>query len=170
MLRKSCTLATLLLLAACSGCAPATLPQPTEDLSGLSPEAITTLRSLEKVSDYPLYVMHAASGTIDPGMGWIQPQGSGFSCSLFATLGQTGDKLYGRNFDWEFSPALLLFTDPPDGYATVSMVDLTFLGIDAATAMSLTSLPLAERTDLLQAASMPFDGMNEYGLAIAMAA
>ena len=39
---------------------------------------------------------------------------------------------YGRNFDWEFSPALLLFTDPPDGYASVSMVDLTFLGISPA--------------------------------------
>jgi Flp pilus assembly protein TadD len=31
---------------------------------------------------------------------------------------------YGRNFDWDFSPALLLFTNPPDGYASVSRGDL----------------------------------------------
>jgi hypothetical protein len=78
--------------------------------------------------------------------------------------------VYGRNFDWEFSPALLLFTDPPDGYASVSMVDLTFLGIDSDSTMALTDLPLVERNALLASPSMPFDGMNQYGLTIAMAA
>ena len=35
--------------------------------------------------------------------------------------------VYGRNFDWQYSPALLLFTNPPDGYASVSMVDIEYL-------------------------------------------
>ena len=174
----------LLVLTACSGGTPAatltptlrvtptqiTPPAPTEDLSGLSPEAITTLRSLEKLDDYPLYVMVYSGGYDYPQTWSILPEGSDFSCSLFAAMGEPGEMLYGRNFDWDFSPALLLFTDPPDGYASVSMVDLTFLGFSPATARSLNDLPLEERTALLSAPSMPFDGMNEYGLTIAMAA
>jgi Acyl-coenzyme A:6-aminopenicillanic acid acyl-transferase len=174
----------LLVLTACSGRVPAatlaptspatpthiTPSAPTEDLSGLSPEAMTTLTSLEKVDDYPLYVMVYSGGYDYPQTESSLPAGSDFSCSLFAAMGEPGDMLYGRNFDWDFSPALLLFTDPPDGYASVSMVDLTFLGFSPATARSLNDLPLEERTALLSAPSMPFDGMNEYGLTIAMAA
>jgi len=175
----------LLVLSACSGSTPATTltptspaatptqttpPSPTEDLSDLSSEAIITLRSLEKLDDYPLYIMDYSGGYDYPQTWSSLPEGSDFSCSLFAAMGEPGDMLYGRNFDWDFSPALLLFTDPPDGYASVSMVDLTFLGFSPATARSLNDLPLAERTALLSTPSMPFDGMNEYGLTIAMAA
>ena len=51
-----------------------------------------------------------------------------WACSLFAALGDADNMLYGRNFDWRHSPALLLFADPPDGYASVSMVDIAYLG------------------------------------------
>jgi penicillin V acylase-like amidase (Ntn superfamily) len=77
---------------------------------------------------------------------------------------------YGRNFDWSLSPALLLFTDPANGYASVSMVDLEFLGIRPEDSKNFTDRPLVERTDLLSAPTMPFDGMNEYGLTVGMAA
>ncbi len=83
---------------------------------------------------------------------------------------RVADMFYGRNFDWSISPALLLFTEPADGYASVSMVDLEFLGIDPEDSKNLTDLPLVERTALLSAPSMPFDGMNEYGLTVGMAA
>jgi penicillin V acylase-like amidase (Ntn superfamily) len=142
----------------------------TEDLGGLSPEAIATLRSLEKLHDYPFYVMHYYGEYEYPQIGSTWPGRSDFSCSLFAALGESGDMVYGRNFDWDFSPALLLYTDPPDGYASTSMVDLTFLGINSTTAMGLIDLPLVKRNALLTAPSMPFDGMNEYGLTISMAA
>ena len=51
-------------------------------------------------------------------------------CSLFAALGDPENRLFGRNFDWRYSPALLLFTDRPagGGYASVSMVDIAYLG------------------------------------------
>ena len=166
----------LILIAACSDHStpvPATpsLPgPPTEALNGLSDENFATIKSLEKVDDYPLYIMHYHGGYNYPKIELSWPQESDFACSLFAALSKQGDMFYGRNFDWDFSPALLLFTDPPDGYASVSMVDLTFLGISPDAATSLNDLPLAERTALLTAPSMPFDGMNEYGLTIAMAA
>ena len=78
--------------------------------------------------------------------------------------------LYGRNFDWEFSPALLLFTYPPDGYASVSMVNLAYFGFDSTSAENILDLPIEERISLLDTPYLPFDGMNAYGLAIGMAA
>jgi len=93
-----------------------------------------------------------------------------WACSLFAALGDADNMLYGRNFDWQYSPALLLFTDPPDGYASVSMVDIAYLGFEGARAGTLTLLPLAQRLLLLDAPFLPFDGMNERGLVICMAA
>lgn len=175
----------LILVAACSGITTASPAPPNrtaplltaplltpteEDLQGLSVEEAATLVSLEKVADYPLYIMHFSGAYTYPETGQNSLPPGDFACSLFAALGQPGDLLFGRNFDWEFSPALLLFTDPPDGYASVSIVDLTFLGINPDTAAALTGLPLAQRKALLSAPSMPFDGMNEYGLTIAMAA
>ena len=166
----------LLLLTTCSVGTPTATTVPTlltssiEDLSGLSPDVILTLRSLEKVDDYPFYSMHYYGDYDYPQIGSTWNAGSDFSCSLFAALGEVGDKIYGRNFDWDFSPVLLLFTEPPNGYASISMVDLTFLGISPTDARTLTDLPLQKRTALLTAPSMPFDGMNEYGLTIGMAA
>lgn len=93
-----------------------------------------------------------------------------WGCSLFAALGDVGDLQFGRNFDWEFSPALLLFTDPPDGYASVSMVDIAYLGFGGTSAHLVPDLSLSELVPLLAAPLLPFDGMNEHGLAIGMAA
>jgi hypothetical protein len=166
----------LLLLSSCSSTVPeATLtPTPTlpstEIVGGLSPDAITTLSSLQQLDDHPFYVMHYAGSYEYPEYGTTLTKETEFACSLFAALGETGEMFYGRNFDWSISPALLLFTAPPDGYASVSMVDLEFLGIQPEDSKNLADLPLLERTALLSAPSMPFDGMNEYGLTIGMAA
>ncbi len=99
----------------------------------------------------------------------VQSQ-TAWACSLFAALGDAGNPLYGRNFDWEHSPAVLLFTDPPEGYASVSMVDIAYLGFTGARSQALLDLPLVDRRRLLAAPLLPFDGMNERGLAIGMAA
>ena len=99
-----------------------------------------------------------------------KPAASGWGCSLFAALGDPSAMLFGRNFDWQFSPAVLLFTHPSDGYASVSMVDFTYLGFQGKQVHELVELPLSERRTLLEAPLMPFDGMNEHGLAAGMAA
>ena len=166
----------LFLLAGCSMDTPAetitaTLPaSPTVNLDGLSTDEVTTLKSLEKLDDHPFYVMHYAGNYEYPQFGSTWLEEMDFACSLFATLGEGGDNFFGRNFDWSLSPALLLFTDPLDGYASVSTVDLEFLGIRPEDSRNLTDLPLKERTDLLGAPFMPFDGMNEFGLTVGMAA
>lgn len=148
-------------------------PQPTSALPyGLSSEQMATLSSLDQVGDYPLYVMHYYDD-YDPqiiGQGPASTQAPAWACSLFAALGDGENRLYGRNFDWDFSPALLLFTDPPDGYASVSMVDIAYFGFDDQAVRTLLHLSLGDLRPLLQAPHWPFDGMNEHGLAVGMAA
>ncbi len=137
--------------------------------------ATRTLTSLEKIADHPLYVMRY-EGAYIPADEAVERAvsfaigASPWACSLFAALGDADAMVYGRNFDWEHSPAVLLFTNPPDGYASVALVDIAFLGFTEAEARDLTRLSLEERRPLLRAPFLPFDGMNEHGLAIGMAA
>lgn len=134
----------------------------------LTDEEEDTLNSLERVDDYPLYTMHYYGSYDDSAFSESRVElPPTWACSLFAAFADSENKLYGRNFDWEFSPALLLFTDPPDGYASASMVDIAYLGFGSE---DLTELSLEERQALLYTPFMPFDGMNERGLVIAMAA
>ena len=152
---------------------------------GLSDEEIATLSSLKKLDEYPLYTMHyygsytqrtssnagvswlANAKCTNPSTGTLYPK---WGCSLFAALGDTHNMHYARNFDWYYSPAVLLFTQPPNGYASVSMVDIAYLGFGGASAGMLTDLPNIKRLSLLYTPRMPFDGMNEHGLAVGMAA
>jgi hypothetical protein len=146
---------------------------------------VLTLASVELIDDYPLYTMRyygdydrniALIETIDDRLTaqTLAPEVSpapAWGCSLFVAFADPASAVYGRNFDWDYSPAVLLFTDPPDGYASVSMVDIAYLGFATpATAQNIGEMSLAERARLIYAPFLPFDGMNEHGLAIGMAA
>jgi hypothetical protein len=153
---------------------PVPVIQPTAEAT-LSEQEVATLNSLEKVDDFPLYTMHYYGSSEAGSSGSAVRQESAtvqlpaaWSCSLFAALGGA-DKYYGRNFDWVDSPALLLFTHPTNGYASASMVDLAYLGFGDKV-NHLTELPLDQRQALLNAPALPFDGMNERGLVVGMAA
>ncbi|MFI0793320.1 linear amide C-N hydrolase [Micromonospora rubida] len=161
-------LTLLLAVTACSG------PEPTA--AGSTPggpstgtttasrqsaaEAAQTLATLRKVDDLPMWEMTFV-GDYDPTVGTDAAPPSPFGCSLFAAWGDRSRPLFARNFDWEANPALVLRTDPPDGYATVSLVDMSYLGVGAD--------PTGDRR-LLDAPLLPFDGMNERGLAVGLAA
>jgi len=160
--------------------------------SDLSLHETATLNSLRQVADWPLYVMHYRGAYAPIGEGRAADAGEvlaaarpeagapAWACSLFAALGDPAHRLYGRNFDWQHSPAVLLFADPPatdtspgyaaNVYASVSMVDIAYLGFEGERAQGLDKLPLDERRPLLRAPYLPFDGMNERGLVIGMAA
>ncbi len=179
-------LAALLVTASWAGAcgigdAPA-YPIPEQDYShlGLSPSAAATLLSLEKIDDHPLYTMYhyaeydyseyAIGREVTSGRALraVGTDPAPWGCALFAALNDPDGGLYGRNFDWEFSPALLLFADPPDGYASAAMVDIAYLGFDGS--VDLTLQALGDLTNLLDAPYIPFDGLNSAGLAVAMAA
>ena len=181
-LKQGILLICIFLLVGCSSrlspATPGLPPTPTGSSipAGLTQDQFSTLNSLEKVDDYPLYTM-TYTGAYQP-QAEVLPlkksiakiESPTWACSLFTVLLDEGNSLYGRNFDWEFSPALLLFTDPPDGYASVSMVDIAYFGFDSTTAKKLADLPIEERVSLLETPYLPFDGMNEHGLVIGMAA
>ncbi|MEU7611379.1 linear amide C-N hydrolase [Micromonospora sp. NPDC049204] len=123
-------------------------------------QAEQTMASLRRVDDLPLYEMTYV-GAYDPTVGTDAAPPSPFGCSLFVAAGDPARPLFARNFDWDANPALVLRTDPPDGYAAVSLVDISYLGVGAD--------PAGDRR-LLDAPLLPFDGMNERGLAVGLAA
>ncbi|UCD44000.1 MAG: linear amide C-N hydrolase [Candidatus Bathyarchaeota archaeon] len=136
------------------------------DTGSLSPS------KLEKVDDYPLYVLrlegdYGFSEYLRTGrLNYRFSDGSGHSCTCFTAMGEGSDPLFGRNFDFPENPALLLYTDPPDGYASVSMVDLGYFGYGMGRLPDLEG----DLKDLRMTPYLPFDGMNEHGLAVGMAA
>lgn len=141
-------------------------------LAALLYNPVRTLATLEKVDDFPLYVMHY-KGTYfldlfaKEGIEWgpfrkvyeaVNPD----ACTSFAAVEAECGVVFGRNFDWQHRASLLLFTNPPGSYASVSMVDLYYLGLEG-----MQSIPWSERFALLGAPHAAIDGMNECGVAIA---
>ncbi len=143
-------------------------------------DRLKTIRSLKKLDDFPLYVMrfygdyslpdyvpkesppHGNQNNIQHGnMPGYPPL---WACTCFSAVTERGGQLLGRNFDWDNHPALLLFTDPPGRYASVSMVDISYLGY------SKSDAPDKNPGGLMQSPLLPFDGMNEQGLAVGMMA
>jgi hypothetical protein len=73
-----------------------------------------------------------------------------FACTCFSAIDASGSRVMGRNFDWLAHPILVLITRPAGGYASISVVDMSYI-------WSLADAP-----------RWPFDGMNERGLAAGM--
>jgi hypothetical protein len=132
---------------------------------------IKTLASLEKIDDQPLYVMHYEGGylldvTTHFGIQWpiyrqIERLVNPDACTSYVAFGRENDAVFARNFDWAHPSTLIIFTDPPGGYASAAMVDLYYLGLN-----ELQEIPWSRRATLLAAPYTIMDGMNECGLAI----
>ncbi|MER7441164.1 carcinine hydrolase/isopenicillin-N N-acyltransferase family protein [Micromonospora avicenniae] len=159
------TLALLLVLTACSAPSetPTSAPSPTGTPTASRQDAAQveqTLASLRRVDDLPLYEMTYV-GSYDATVGTDAAPASPFGCSLFVAAGDRSRPLFARNFDWDPNPAMVLRTDPSQGYASISLVDLAYLGVGP---------DLTGDRRLLNAPLLPFDGMNERGLAVGLAA
>jgi hypothetical protein len=129
-------------------------------------EVAASLESLRMVDEHPLYEMTYV-GDYDVMFNVDEPTvSSSFGCSLFAALGDPDQAVFARNFDWDPDAAMVLHTDPPDGFASVAIVDVRFLGLEPG-----SDLMTAEGSDLLLNGPLPvIDGMNEHGVAIGLAA
>lgn len=90
-------------------------------------------------------------------------------CSAFTTFDNKGAMLFARNLDLDgYHPVLVLYTTPSQGYASVSIVEMTTLGFTNDNEELLSSLrKYQERSPLLRAPYLPRDGMNEKGLIVA---
>ena len=89
-----------------------------------------------------------------------------FGCSTFAAQTPDGEYIFGRNFDFQPTPILVLKTYPKNGYASISTVDLDFLGYGDDNLP--TDASLLEKVIVLAATYAPMDGINEKGLSIAV--
>jgi hypothetical protein len=88
-------------------------------------------------------------------------------CSAFCAWNEKGQRIFARNFDFDPAPALLLEADPSDGYASVSISNLAFAGYGS----DYLPEPFTFSSFLTLAAPyLPFDGMNEKGVAMALLA
>lgn len=92
---------------------------------------------------------------------------TGDGCTAFVVKNESGDILFGRNFDFLYAPSLQLYTAPNNGYASVSTVNLAFAGYSGD---NLPDGSFFNTFLTLAAPFLPFDGMNEKGLAIALLA
>lgn len=145
---------------------------------------IRTIASLKKVDDYGMYQM---TYYVDYGLDELLQQGfssdkeledfiikrlthgipvdvdvTGGGCTAFVYTDEKGDTIYGRNFDFTYSPSLQVYTYPKNAYASVSTVNLGFAGYGE------DSLPDTVLNSFLTLAApyLTFDGMNEKGVAI----
>jgi hypothetical protein len=150
---------------------------------------IITLSTLKIIDDYPLYSMTYQGDYgfdeflkvganndgdienfvtkrllkgLDINLGVV-----GDGCTAFTAKNEQGDVIFARNFDFSYTPSLLLKTDPKEGYSSISTVNLTFAGY------TKEKLPNGISFDsflMLAAPYLPFDGMNEKGLTVALLA
>lgn len=158
-------------------------------VAALFSNELGTLSSLKKADAYPFYTMTYAG---DYGFSDFLKTGaandrdiekfvikrllkgldidlhiSSGGCTAFTAKNPDGEHIYGRNFDFDYAPAVLLKTKPNDGYASVSMVNLAFAGYDK----EYLPGPYNVNSFLTLAAPyLPFDGMNEAGVVMALLA
>ncbi|MBP3321892.1 MAG: linear amide C-N hydrolase [Clostridia bacterium] len=82
-------------------------------------------------------------------------------CSSFTGVSAKGDRYFGRNYDFSTSTAMIVRTNPGRGrYASISSVDLQFLGIKDDVPLD----GLYDKLLCLAAAYAPLDGINEAGV------
>lgn len=145
----------------------------------------SSLASIKKVDAYPMYTMEYSA---DYGLDEFLKQGASndqelvefvvkhvmkglplsikipkLGCSTFLAENKTkSGYLFGRNFDMNYSPSMLVRTNPKNGYASISMVNLGFVGYNEK------HLPDSLKDSLVTLAApyAPLDGMNEKGLAV----
>lgn len=88
-----------------------------------------------------------------------------FGCTAYTVKNTNGGALMGRNYDWdgENGIAMVIYTEPENGYASYSTCWLDFLGFgEGWKPEGMTNQYMS-----LAAIYVPLDGINEKGLAIA---
>lgn len=82
-------------------------------------------------------------------------------CSSFTATTQEGDAIFARNYDFSKTNAMLVFTQANEGrHASISTVDLQFLGVDVD--QNMTSM--MDKILCLAAPYAPLDGVNDAGV------
>ena len=87
---------------------------------------------------------------------------SSIACSAFTADTQSGDRVFGRNYDFSATNTAIVYTDPGEGrHASYSTIDLSFLGLDAGKDVET----IGQKFLTLAAPYVPLDGINDAGVA-----
>ena len=87
---------------------------------------------------------------------------SSIACSAFTADTQSGDRVFGRNYDFSATNTAIVYTDPGEGrHASYSTIDLSFLGLDADKDVET----IGQKILTLAAPYVPLDGVNDAGVA-----
>ena len=87
---------------------------------------------------------------------------SSIACSAFTADTQSGDRVFGRNYDFSATNTAIVYTDPGEGrHASYSTIDLSFLGLDADKDVET----IGQKLLTLAAPYVPLDGINDAGVA-----
>lgn len=82
-------------------------------------------------------------------------------CSSFTAKSESGDVLFGRNYDFSKTNTCIVFTEKNKGrHASISTVDLQFLGMDVDKNVE----GLMSKITCLAASYAPLDGINDAGV------
>lgn len=87
---------------------------------------------------------------------------SSIACSAFTADTQSGDRVFGRNYDFSATNTAIVYTNPGEGrHASYSTIDLSFLGLDADKDVET----IGQKFLTLAAPYVPLDGINDAGVA-----
>ena len=92
----------------------------------------------------------------------------GEGCSTFFAQNEKGEYIYGRSFDFGYSPSVVVFTNPDNGYASVGVADLSFAGYKTQSSIPKKNGLSIDSLAMMSAPYLCMDGMNEKGVAIAV--
>lgn len=87
-------------------------------------------------------------------------------CSAFTAETPEGHRIFTRNFDYDDTDTLIIYTEPKDGYASYGVVDLRFFDIETEDGLDGDSLPA--KALMLCAPYVVMDGINEKGVGVSI--
>ena len=140
---------------------------------------IRTILSFAKVDDYPLYSMryygnyHMKYELNGSEASRNNVHNTGFTndfsmmCSSFLARNEKGEPIFCRNLDFDLlgHPITVLYTNPRGKHASIATADLFYLGYNDSNPPTSS---LSGGWGLLNAPRITIDGMNEYGLSLAI--
>ncbi|MGI5272079.1 carcinine hydrolase/isopenicillin-N N-acyltransferase family protein [Nonomuraea sp. CA-218870] len=171
--RTTKVLSALLLLVSAAACSgerePARSVRESPVLRQTQEQVERTAGSLRRLDDLPMYAMtyhgdyDAEAPLTDEEL--ARPD-SAWACSLFARGPESADGAeFARNFDWDPNAAMVVHSDAPGAYASISVSDVSYVLDGGGPDLKDPQ----HRRRLGHAVLLPFDGMNEKGLAVGLA-
>ncbi|MFC2134681.1 carcinine hydrolase/isopenicillin-N N-acyltransferase family protein [Bacteroidota bacterium] len=144
-----------------------------------TPDSIKTLESLKKEGElfmmtyygnYRSRLEELNNQIIANGIGSIiPPHNNNHECSIFSAMGNPQLPIFGRNLDNSGVQrgVMVGLYNPPNGYSSIAVTNMINMGFTRND--DPTQLSIEERLILLNAVLFATDGINENGVAIALA-